>query len=211
MVYRATAKTEASKARQRLAIVKAARSLMAKGGFAAISIQSVAAKAGVATGSVYRHFDSKAELCAEIFRQATQREVDVVGETARQPGRASGRLAAAAEAFCERAIKGRIQAYALIAEPVDPAVDSERIKYREAYGNIFRQLVEDGMAQGEFPVQDATVSAAALVGALAETLVGPLAMHLQHNDDFNADEQAHLIRHVTRFCLRAVAGKDLFP
>ena len=209
MVYRATAKTEANKARQRQAIIKSARALVAKGGFAAVSIQAVAARADVATGSVYRHFDSKAELCAEIFRQATQREVDVVGETARQPGPATERLVAVAHAFCERAIKGRIQAYALIAEPVDPAVDAERIKYREAYGNIFRQLIEDGMSQGVFPAQDATVGAAALVGALAETLVGPLAMHLQHNNDFNADEQAHLIHHITRFCLRAVAGREL--
>lgn len=211
MVYRATAKTEASKARQRQAIIKSARALVAKGGFAAVSVQAVAARAGVATGSVYRHFDSKAELCAEIFRQATQREVDVVGETARQPGPATDRLVAVAEAFCQRAIKGRVQAYALIAEPVDPAVDAERIKYREAYGNIFRQLIEDGMAQGVFPAQDSSVGAAALVGALAETLVGPLAMHLQRNDDFNEDEQAHLIRHITRFCLRAVAGRDLPP
>jgi AcrR family transcriptional regulator len=211
MVYRATAKTEANKTKQRQAIIKAARNLMARGGFAAVSIQAVATEAEVAIGSVYRHFDSKADLCAEIFRQATQREVDVIGETTTRAGTAIVRLAAAAEAFCQRAMKGPIQAYALIAEPVDPAVDIERIKYREAYGNIFRQLIEDGMAQGVFPPQDARVSAAALVGALAETLVGPLAMHLRRNDEFPADEQANLVHHATLFCLRAIAGQESNP
>ena len=44
-------------------------------------------RAGVATGSVYRHFPSKAELFAEVFRRAAQREVDAVAGAAGGPER----------------------------------------------------------------------------------------------------------------------------
>ena len=50
---------------------------MADGGYASASVQAVAARAGVATGTVYRHFASKADLFAEVFRRASQRELDV--------------------------------------------------------------------------------------------------------------------------------------
>jgi len=88
-------------------------------------VQAVARRAGVATGSVYRHFPSKAELFTEVFRRASQREIDVMHEVAQaHPERpAAERLAAAAEAFARRALASPVRAYALLAEPVDPAIE----------------------------------------------------------------------------------------
>ena len=56
------------------------------------SMQAVAARAGVATGSVYRHFPSKGDLFAEVFRRASQRELDVTRPMAdRSPSRRAQR------------------------------------------------------------------------------------------------------------------------
>ena len=138
MAYRPTETTEARKAATRERIAAAALDQVAEGGYASARVQAVAARAGVAVGTVYRHFPSKAELFAEVFRRAAQRELDVVAEVTGRDGRpAAERVAAAAEAFCRRALAGPVLAYAQIAEPVDPAVESERLRLRRGYRDVF--------------------------------------------------------------------------
>jgi AcrR family transcriptional regulator len=131
MPYRPTEKTEARRLATRERIVAAALERVAGGGYKSAGVHAVAADAKVAVGTVYRHFPSKGELFAEVFRRASQRELDVVVDVSRPDGRtASERVAAAVEAFCRRAMAGPVLAYALIAEPVDPAVESERLRFR---------------------------------------------------------------------------------
>ena len=76
MPYRATEQTEARRAATTRSRVAAARELIARGGYQEARVAAVAAVAGVATGTVDRHFPSKAELFAEVFRSVSQREVD---------------------------------------------------------------------------------------------------------------------------------------
>jgi len=176
MPYRPTERTEARRLATREAIVAAALAQVAAGGYASASVHAVAARAGVAVGSVYRHFPSKSELFAEVFRRASHRELDVVVEVSAADGRAaSERIAAAVEAFCRRALAGPVLAYALIAEPVDPAVEFERLRLRTGYRDAFAQVLDDGVARGELRPHDTRTVAAALVGALGEALVGPLS------------------------------------
>ena len=176
MPYRATERTEARKLATREAIVGAALAQVAAGGYASASVQAVAERGRVAVGTVYRHFPSKSELFAEVFRRAAERELDVVLEVSATDGRpAAERIASAVEAFCRRALAGPVLAYALIAEPVDPAVESERLRLRIGYRDAFARVLEDGVAAGELRQHDTQTVAAALVGALAEALVGPLS------------------------------------
>ena len=116
------------------------------------------------------------------------------GETAGP--RATDRLAAAVEAFARRALKGRRLAWALLAEPVDPAVEAERLVFRRAYAAVFEEVLRGGVAAGELPPQNVELTAAALVGALGEALVGPLSP--VHAD---LDEDA-LIEQLVQFCVR---------
>jgi AcrR family transcriptional regulator len=174
--YRPTARTEARRAEIRERIVRAAWDLIAHGGYAEARVAAVAERAKVATGTVYRHFPSKAELFAEVFRRASQREVDAMAEATRADGRsAAERAAGAAETWARRALRGRRLAYALLAEPVDPLVEAERLAFRRAYRDVLAAVIADGVATGELPDQDPDVTAAALVGALGEALVGPLS------------------------------------
>ncbi len=156
-------------------ILAAARELVAEGGFRAAPIARIADRAGVATGTVYRYFPSKAALFAELFRQVSGREVAVMAEIAGASGPAGARLERAVAAFARRALLSPRLAYALIAEPVDLAIEAERLAFRRAYARVLAGLVRDGVARGEFRPQDATVTAAGLVGALAEALVVPFA------------------------------------
>jgi AcrR family transcriptional regulator len=176
MPYRPTERTEARRAATRERIVAAALDQVAEGGYACAGVQAVASRADVAVGTVYRHFPSKGDLFAEAFRRASQRELDVVVDVSRPDGRAAReRVAAAVEAFCRRALAGPVLAYALIAEPVDPAVEAERLRFRIGYRDAFARVLEDGVRAGELRPHDTRTVAAALIGALGEALVGPLS------------------------------------
>jgi AcrR family transcriptional regulator len=197
MPYRPTEKTEARRVATRERIVSAALDLVAHGGYASAGIHPVAARAGVAVGTVYRHFPSKGDLFAEVFRRASQPELDVVVEVTQGDRPATERLAAAAEAFCRRALAGPVLAYALIAEPVDPAVESERLRFRIGYRDAFAQVLEDGVRVGELRPHDSATVAAALVGALAESLVGPLSTA-------NGGSREALVATLVQFCQEAL-------
>jgi AcrR family transcriptional regulator len=173
--YRPTERTRARLAAARELIVDAAMAQLAEGGYASASVAGVARRAGVATGSVYRHFPSKSDLLAEVFRRCAQAEVDVLRGMAVRGQPVTERLAAWVEAFVRRALAEPVRAYALIAEPVDPAVEAERLVFRRAYADLFATALRDGQARGEIDAGDADLVAAAIVGALSEALVGPLA------------------------------------
>lgn len=164
MAYRTTERALARRTAVRERILRAAHALVAQGGFGAAQVAAVAAEAGVATGTVYRHFESKADLFAEVFRRAAQHEVDAVA--------ASPDLATGVETFARRALAGRRLAWALLAEPVDPVVEAERLAFRRAYRDAFMPAVGDEL------------TAAALVGAIGEVLVGPLS---PTHSDFSED------------------------
>jgi AcrR family transcriptional regulator len=202
--YRPTERTLARTAETRRRIVVAARELIARGGYAEAQVASVASRAGVATGTVYRHFPSKADLFAEVFREASQHEVDAVTAAATESGgSAVSRIATAVETFARRALRGRRLAWALIAEPVDPAVEAERLVFRRAYRDAFAGVIADGVESGELPAQDPELSAAALVGAIGEALVGPVSPTAA------AREPEAVIASLRDFCIRSVTGKEL--
>jgi AcrR family transcriptional regulator len=175
MPYRPTERTRARLAAARETIVDAALAQLAEGGYASASVVAVARRAGVATGSVYRHFPSKTDLFAEVFRRASQAEVDTLRSIAGRGEPVPDRLAAWVEAFVRRALAAPVRAYALIAEPVDPVVEAERLQFRRAYADLFAGALRDGIARGEIDALDPDLVATAIVGALAEAMVGPLA------------------------------------
>ena len=198
--YRPTERTEARRHETRERIADAAHELIAHGGYREAQVAAVAARAGAATGTVYRHFPSKADLFAEVFRRASQREVDAMAEVHAGPGSVAQRLATGVEAFARRALRGRRLAWALLAEPVDPAVEAERLVFRRAYAAVFAEILGEGLAAGELPPQNVELTAAALVGALGEALVGPLSPVAA---DVDADA---LVADLVAFSMRSVTG-----
>ncbi|SEO82434.1 DNA-binding transcriptional regulator, AcrR family [Amycolatopsis saalfeldensis] len=156
------------------AIVVAAMEQLAEHGYAGCSVAAVAERAGIAVGTVYRHFPTKAELVVRVFRQVVSREVEAVRAASEQPGDATERVVAVFETFAARALKAPRLAYALLAEPVDALIDAERLEFRRAFRDVVAGHVADGVRAGVLPAQDAKITAAALVGAAAEVLIGPL-------------------------------------
>lgn len=178
MAYRRTPAVQARLDAQAGSIVRAAMKVLSEQGFAGLSMATVAAEAGVATGTVYKNFSGKAELITAVFREVVTREVAAVADASAEGGVVQ-RVTAAVETFAGRALKNPKLAYVLLAEPVDTAVDTERLRFRRAFADTFETAVADGVANGQLPPQDPRTSATALVGAIGEVLVGPLAEQLQ--------------------------------
>jgi AcrR family transcriptional regulator len=197
---RAAAAPPAGTTRERL--IDAARALLEEGGYAAASVQAIAERTGVAAGALYRHFPSKAELFVEVFRDAAKRDLAAMGDAASSGG-CIARLEAAVATHARRALRHRRLAWALVYEPVDPLVDAERLVYRREYCRHMAALLRAAIAAGEIPDQNAELSAAALVGAIAESLVGPLSPIA---GQISADEE--VIATLVRFCRRGVGAPD---
>ncbi|MBH3338070.1 TetR/AcrR family transcriptional regulator [Pseudomonas mendocina] len=210
MAYRITeARIDRDQA-QRQRILGCALERVSAGGFAALTMQSLAEDVGIATGSLYRHFRSKGELAAEVFAAASQREVDALASALRGPGSASERLRIGLERFAARAWHSRRLAFALIAEPVDSEVDEQRLLYREAYAELFSDLLEEGVGAGEFRVEPIGLVSACLVGAIAEALVGPLSPPARAAREAGRPtlQLAQVSASLVTFCLRAVGAKE---
>lgn len=157
-------------------LLAAARELIETGGYGSASVVAIAERTGVAAATLYRHFVSKEELFIEVFRDVCAGEERAMRAAADEAGAgAVARLEAVLTTFARRALQNRSLAWALLAEPVDPLVDAERLAYRERYASLIAAELRAAIDEGEIPEQDVAFTAAALVGGCGEALVGPLS------------------------------------
>jgi AcrR family transcriptional regulator len=157
-------------------LLAAARELVEEDGYAGASVMAIAERAGVASGTLYRHFSSKQELFVELFRVVCDREVEAMRTAAASiEGSYVDRLESVFETFARRALRRPRLAWALLAEPVDSLVDAERLEYRQRYAELAGHTLSAAIEAGEIPDQNVKLTAAALVGGCGEALVGPLS------------------------------------
>lgn len=209
MAYRKTERVEARLADNRQRILDAARALVSEGGWAEAQVSHVASAAGLATGSVYRYFPSKADLFVEVLSVVSQREVDVLEAIADSDDPPLQTLHVAISAFVERAMRNRCLAYALIAEPCEKEIDEARLVYRRAISKQIMRIVKEGQEHGDFRADlDPSIAATVIVGGFMESLIGPLS---PLNADFDGSgkqdaEAVHaLAGQIADVCCAAVA------
>jgi AcrR family transcriptional regulator len=175
MPYRRTENVVRRLAEREEAILAAATAIAAEGGMAAVQIAAVAARAGIAAGTVYRYFPSKTDLVADLVAAVAGRELSAMiaaGNAA--PGPLSA-LAACIATFAARALNERRLTWAVLGEPVDAQVDAMRLDFRQSLAAELEARIKTAVAGRHLPEQDSGVAAPAIVGALMEGLLGPLA------------------------------------
>lgn len=203
MAYRRTERVLQRLAARHDAIIVAARVIAAESGMNAVQIAPVAERAGIAAGTVYRYFPAKTDLVAALVAAVSEREIAAMRRAAdAAPGPLSA-LAAAILTFAARAVRHRRLAWSVIAEPVDAAVDSTRLAYRKALAAEFEQRIEAAVHGGHLPEQNAALVARAIVGALLDGLIGPLAPAANEPAAARADVQM-----LTLLALRALGVVD---
>src|SRR5579872_1243743 len=137
MAYRRTERVIARLAARHDGIIAAARALASEKGIGAVQIVPVAARAGIAAGTVYRYFPAKTDLVAAVLAEIAARELGALRRAAdAAPGPLSA-LAAAIMTFAARAVRNRRLAFAAIAEPVDAELDAARLAFRKSLAAEF--------------------------------------------------------------------------
>ncbi|GAB2177055.1 TetR/AcrR family transcriptional regulator [Dongia sp. agr-C8] len=175
---------QASPTRERLRA--AALNLFVQKGIAETTTRELAAMAGVAEGTIYRHYASKEDLVRELFEDHYFRfgsELDRIrGETA---GGVAAKLAAMV-AFMASLYDSDPTLYRFLLLAQHTALPSIPKALPESPASSFRRLIVDAIAAGEIPPQNATLSAAMLIGAIIQpalaliygTLDGPMTKYV---------------------------------
>lgn len=183
-------------------LLAAAIELVSEVGFKETQISTIAERAGLAQGTLYRNYKSRTELLVKVVAHVSQHEVDVVAGIAMGGEPAPDILRRCAYTFGSRAIRGRQMGYALVAEPVESEIEVERLRYRQKLMRVFETVIDRGIRDGVFVDQPAQISSACIVGSLFEALVGPIA---RVNDTSEAEQLAQ-VEAIADFCVRAVVG-----
>jgi AcrR family transcriptional regulator len=204
MAYRRTDQVIRRLAARRNAILAAARSAAAEGGMSAVQIAPVAQRARVAAGTVYRYFPSKAELITELIADVTRGELAAIRRAANAaPGPLSA-LAVTVTTIAVHIMSNRRLAWAVMAEPVDVDVTAARTASRRGIVAEIAFRIEAAMRGGHLPAQEAILSATAVLGALYEGLIGPLAP----DEAPDAGRTRDAVQTLALFALRAVGVLD---
>lgn len=203
MPYRRTERVIERLAARRDDILASARAVASAQGLVGVQIVPVAERAGIAAGTVYRYFPAKADLVTALLEQVSEQEVAAMAKAAGSaPGPLSG-LAAAVTSFAGRALRQRRLVFAVLAEPVEPEIEPQRLACRRAITGVIEGCIKAAIATGRLPEQDVRIAADAILGALVEALIGPAA-----SVDADPAKQRDAVQAVVLLVLRALGVVD---
>lgn len=132
--------------RQRL--LRAALELYTTVGFRATTTPAIAARAGVAEGTIYRHFSGKEHLLNEVFRAAQRWGAGVVRETeGEQP--APRRLRQIAQRLLETAARDAPLTRMLLRRRDEQHLDERSREAEREFRGALQQVVAAGKSEGK--------------------------------------------------------------
>jgi AcrR family transcriptional regulator len=131
--------------RQRL--LRAALELYTTVGFRATTTPAIAARAGVAEGTIYRHFSGKEHLLNEVFRGAQRWGTTIVQETAGEDG-VPGRLVQIARRLIDTAARDAAQTRMLLRRRDEQHLDERSREAEREFRSALHGVVAAGRSDG---------------------------------------------------------------
>ncbi len=159
---------------RRAEILAAAEAVFASCGYAATTMDAVAAKAGIAKGSVYNYFESKEALFEQVFTNAVSLLEDDALRILSEPTSATERLNRFLDYHCGR-LEGSSQIGRLVLEFWATAAREQQGALAKTLREMFSrwreriaELLTEGSDNGEFILQFEPRFGAALLLALMD-------------------------------------------
>ena len=156
--------------RQRL--IRAALELFTTRGYHDTTTAQIAKKAGIAEGTIYRHFASKQQLLNELYRAAQRWATRVVQEPARdaQSGTARAQLTAVAHGLMEGAAHETAIVKIGLLEPLVSLLDDESRRTEREFRSALERIVAEGKAQGSVRAGAVEIWAGVWLSAISHAL-----------------------------------------
>ncbi len=141
-------KRDGEATRQRL--LRAALDLYTTVGFRGTTTPVIATKAGVAEGTIYRHFTSKEHLLNEVYRGAQKWAIGIVKEIEEQGKgtRASERLQRVARRFFDAADRDPAALRMLLYPAGEKSLDDRSREAAREFRNALQQVLASGKSDG---------------------------------------------------------------
>ena len=148
-------------------ILEAAEDVLRRYGPAKANVVDVARALGVSHGTVYRHFASKAALRDAVTERWLESVSGPLANVAGEQGPASERLERWLDGLVESKRRKAFDDPELFATYLDLTADSREVVKTHVAALIAQiaRIVADGIAQGEFAVEDVEVAARAAFDA----------------------------------------------
>ncbi|MGH9915932.1 MAG: TetR/AcrR family transcriptional regulator, partial [Pyrinomonadaceae bacterium] len=150
-------------------IVNAAIDLIMEGGFSAMSMRSLARKAGMQAGSLYYHFPSKIDVLEEVLDSLLQQRLN--DWLSIKPKRASAltQLNAFISFHVGRVLRNSREEDLVMLElkNLKGAQRATVVAQEELYRKELIAIIKRGVSTGIFNVSDVDIAARALMGLLA--------------------------------------------
>ena len=132
--------------RQRL--LRAALELYTTVGFRATTTPAIAARAGVAEGTIYRHFSGKEHLLNEVFRGAQRWGTTLVRESSEGLQDAPARLQQVARRLLETAARDAALTRMLLRHRDEQHLDEKSREAEREFRDALQHVVADGRNDG---------------------------------------------------------------
>ena len=147
-------------------IRREAAALFRRKGFNGTSMAELAAEVGIMKSSLYHHFRSKQALLSEIIELTVNRVTPLVREVAESDRPISERMSRAVAIHIEEAIHDQDAVSCFIEEGryLSPDFMAAHVANRDRYQEMFRRMLVEGIASGDFAEQDPNLSVMAIMG-----------------------------------------------
>ncbi len=147
MTQTTTVRRDGEATRQRL--LRAALDLYTSIGFRATTTPAIAARAGVAEGTIYRHFSGKEHLLNEVYREAQRWGASSVTEGEGEESiRAGDRLQRVGRRLLEGAARDPARLRMLLRTRDDQHLDESSLESAREFHRALQQIVARGKSDG---------------------------------------------------------------
>lgn len=160
-------RTEGKRAKKEL-IERTALRLFAERGIAETTIRDIASAAGIAEGTMYRHFDSKDDLAKELFVENYKKVGRELREIQKSKPTAKAKIGAMVAHYC-----GEFERDVDMVSYLFNARHSQMQHLTKRMDNpylVFRSVIRAGMARGEIPEQNPDVAASMVMGVILQVI-----------------------------------------